>query len=159
MGVEVASRGDLTSNHFQFIAHPVAVGVVDARAVALIKWLCVGAFKPGRRGIGGFSVVVAGRFILTTRDLQFVANTIAIGVSLTIAIAVERWLRIHAASIIEADCRVVVARARVVASKRQACGKVARRIADRGFRVVVARQINHAAGNFFVVANAVVVII
>ena len=125
MGVEVASRGDLTSNHFQFITHPVAVGVVDARAVALIKWLCVGAFKPGRRRIGGLGVVVAGRFVLTTRNLQYVSHTIAIGVGLTVAIAVERWLRIHTSIVVEIDFRIEVACARVVTSKRQACCKVA----------------------------------
>ena len=119
LGVEVAGRGNLTPDHFQLIAHPVAIGVVDARAVALVQRRGVGALEPCRRWVSRVGVVVARQFVLTAGDFQFVAHPVAIGVVHAVAIAVVRSLGVHASAVVEVDFRIEVARTGVVATKRQ----------------------------------------
>ena len=119
LGVEVARCGDLTSSHFQLVAHPIAVGIVDARAVALVQLLRIRALKAQRRWVGGLGVVIACQNVLTARNFQFVAHPVAVGVVHTVAVAVVRRLGIDAGAVVEVDFRVEVARTRVVAPKRQ----------------------------------------
>ena len=117
--VEVARRGDLASSHFQLITNTIAVGVVDAGAIALVQGLGIRAVKTWRRRVGGLGVVVARQFVLTTWNFQFVADAVAICIVHAVAVAVVRSLRVHTAAVVEVDFRIEVARAHVVATKRQ----------------------------------------
>ena len=110
----------MASSHFQLITNTIAVGIVDAGAIALVQGLGIRAVKTCRRRVGGFGVVVARQFVLTTGDFQFIADTVSIFIVHAVAVAIVRSLGVHAGAVVEVDFRIEVARAQVVATKRQA---------------------------------------
>ena len=97
------------TEHFELIAKPIAVGVIQTVSVAVEVFVGIHAVVPVFRGFG---VVVASGFVHATGDFKFVADAVAVRVVHAGPIAVKREVGVFAGAIFK-QRGVVVAHSRL----------------------------------------------
>ena len=138
-GVVIAGIGSRASEHFDFVAHPIFIVIVEAVALAIqvvLFGISAGAIFHRSRGI----VVACGS--VGTPLLHFITDAIAVGVVQAVALAVEERFRKLARSVVHRGVFLIVARLRVCASRHI---EEARTVVVGGLRIVIARGIVRAS--------------
>ena len=160
-----------TSSDFKFVANAVTVGIVQANPIAVVAGFWSVSFAVARAFsdaiasahsalveleartviVGCFCVVVTGRSIGASRNFEFVAYAITVGISQAVAIAVVACFRSVSFAVARAfrDAR---------ASAHSALIELEARTVVVGSRsVVVARRGIGASGQFKLVAHTIAV--
>ena len=83
----------MTACDFEFVAHTIAICVVQAVAITIVSFVSVGARAVL---VGRICIVVTCRFILATGDFEFITNTVAVHVVQAVALTVIAFFSVRA---------------------------------------------------------------